>query len=368
MNISVVTWLGSGNYGTALQSYALCRKLACLGHCVSFLPFFDRRFGTKSFLKWMLSLSGVMSWRERRKFGKTDALKKLYAFQQKNYSIKRVWFSSQHKKLLEHTDVFITGSDQIWNAWHSFNPFYFLDFAEDVKRVAYASSIGTSDFPEEHKDEIRALLSRFSRIGVRERTAVKAIASLLHRDDIVQVLDPTFLLTAEEWEKLADEATIEFDPPHEYILCYLIGNGKDYAEQVMRVREVYGFNDIIIIPSVENKSFSVPDAKVYTAAGPKEFVSLLRHAALVCTDSFHATALSINLSVDFVEFLRFSDTDERSQNSRIYDVLDHYRLRQRLYSPETDSWFGKIDYASVQAVLAEDRTRSLGFLTDSIEH
>ena len=368
MNISVITWLGSGNYGTSLQSYALCQKLSNLGYDVSFLPYFDKDFKLKSFLKGVLASIGIMQRREKDKLERTDALRKLYVFQQEKYKIHHVYFPNQYKKLLRQTDVFITGSDQIWNAWYNFNPFYFLDFAKDKKRVAYASSIGTADFPEKYKADIKKLLSRFSHIGVREQTAVNAISALLQRDNIVQVLDPTFLLEAHEWKNLAKEADIEFRLPSKYILCYLIGNNPHYAEQLISVKNAYGIDDIIIVPAAENKSFHVPDAIVYAAAGPKEFVHLIQYAALVCTDSFHATAISINLSIDFVEFLRFKDTDEKSQNSRIYDVLEHYKLRSRLYFSETDEWTKRITYTPVQAQLTEDRIKSVNFLINSIEH
>ena len=192
--------------------------------------------------------------------------------------------------------------------------------------------------------DIKKLLSRFSHIGVREQTAVNAISALLQQDSIVQVLDPTFLLEAHEWKDLAKEADIEFKFPSKYILCYLIGNNTHYAEQLISVKRTYGIDDIIIIPAAENKSFHVPDSIVYTAAGPKEFVYLIQHAALVCTDSFHATAFSINMNTP------------------------HYNLRSRLYSLETDEWTKRITYTPVQTQLTEDRIKSTDFLINSIEH
>ena len=368
MKVSLVTWLGNGNYGTALQSYALYQKLNLLGYDTSFLPYFDRHFSIKSFLKCVLAIVGILHQRDKKRLVKTKALKKLYAFQKEKYNICHIYFPNQYKRLLNHTDVFVAGSDQIWNAWFSFTPFYFLDFAKGKKRIAYASSIGTNDFPEKYKVEIKKLLSRFSHIGVREQAAVKAITKLLNRDDVQQVLDPTFLLEPHEWNELTKEADIEMKLPPKYLLCYLIGNNPNYAEQLLNVAKRYEINDIIIIPAAENKPFYVPESIVYDAAGPKEFVYLIQHAALVCTDSFHATAISINLSINFVEFLRFKDTDKKSQNSRIYDILNHYKLSSRLYSSGTGEWINEIKYAPVQAKLKEDRNKSVNFLINSIEH
>lgn len=369
MKISLITWLGNGNYGTSLQSYALYQKLTNLGYDVSFVPYFDRHFSLKSILKGVLAIMGITQIREKKKMWKRNSLKKLYAFQQEKYRICYIYFPKQYKKLLNQTDVFVTGSDQVWNAWYTFNPFYFLDFAKNKKRISYASSIGTNDFPEQYKKEIQNLLSRFIHIGVRERGAVNAISALLKRNDIQQVLDPTFLLDSQEWNMLAKEADIELKLPSRYIFCYLIGNNPHYTEQLLSVKQEYGIKDIIIIPAVENRSFNVPSSIVYNAAGPKEFVYLIQHAALVCTDSFHATAISINLSTNFVEFLRFKDTDKASQNSRIYDILNHYNLRSRIYSSnDTEGWLKEIDYTPIQATLAEDRIKSVNFLINSIEH
>lgn len=135
MKISLVTWLGNGNYGTALQSYALYQKLKLLGYDILFLPYFDRHFRLKSILKGILAIAGILQRRDKKKLEKTNALKKLYAFQKEKYEICHIYFRKQYKKLLNQTDVFVTGSDQIWNAWYSFNPFYFLDFAKNKKKL-----------------------------------------------------------------------------------------------------------------------------------------------------------------------------------------------------------------------------------------
>ena len=92
------------------------------------------------------------------------------------------------------------------------------------------------------------------------------------------------------------------------------------------------------------------------------------NASYVCTDSFHATALSINFSKDFVEFLRFSDRDIKSQNSRIYDLLNHYNLSYKIYSVNNSDWTNSIDYIKVQESLSSDRRDSLTFLINAIEN
>lgn len=373
--ISIITWIGNGNFGTSLQSFALHEKLKELGYDVNILTAFSCKISIKNMLKSILFYLGFFKikeiWRKKNLKSQSPGKNKLYKFQKEKYQIKSIFTIKQYHRLLNETKVFVTGSDQIWNAWYSYNPFYYLDFAGSVKRIAYASSIGTSDFPEQHKNQIQCLLSKFSHIGVREETAVSAISKLLNRKDIKQVLDPTFLLSASQWRELGKEACIEFPIPKNYILCYLLGNNPQYQNQLEKVISILGIDNIIIIPSVENPTFTITNLnniRIYSDAGPLEFVKLIEHATVVCTDSFHATALSINLSKNFVEFLRFQDGEKISQNSRIYDLLNHFQLSDYIYNDNNNKWSEKIDYLYIQKILSEDRNKSISYLLNAIKN
>lgn len=365
--ISLVTWLGNSNYGTCLQSYALYQKLLLLGYDVSYLKPFNPVFGIESKIKYCLYLLGIYQLLRKIKYSRTAKLRKIFKFQNEKYDIKNIYTKGQCRRLLATTDVFVTGSDQIWNAWYRFDPYFFLSFAGDCKRIAYASSIGTNTFPKVYQQEIKEHLLKFTHIGVREKTAVPVLHDLLGKNGVIQVLDPTFLLYPEDWSVLSSEADIEFQLPKIYMLCYLIGNSDFYVQQLYDVKAKYGIENVIVIPAAENPDFKVENVCIYHGAGPSEFVKLIQNATLVCTDSFHATAISINCSIDFVEFLRFDDSDEKSQNSRIYDLLDHYNLRNRLYSSTNESWINRIDYTLQQEILFADRQKSLSFLISSIE-
>ena len=369
--ITLVTWLGGGNYGTSLQSFALHRKLQDLGYSVTFFTGCPKKFTVKNKIKYVLELFGInlSSIKKKIKRSKlTSKQRKLQDFIKHNYNLARpINSKKQLDKLVEKTDVFVTESDQIWNTVYSFNPFFFLDFAKNKKRIAYASSMGISAFLDEHKPEVKRLLSKFQHIGVRELTAVKAISSLLGRSDVQQVLDPTFLLDKNDWFNISKLASIEIEIPKRYIFCYLIGNNPWYKEQIADVMESTGIDKLIIVPAVENKDFSIEGATIYDAAGPLEFVKLIKEATLVCTDSFHATAISLNMEKPFVEFMRFSDESKGSQNSRIYDLLGRYNLGHRIYNKSEKRWAESIDYTSVTKQINEDRKKSLDFLVESIE-
>ena len=369
-NIVLVTWIGGGNYGTSLQSFALHRKLELLGYNVSFLLKFPDTFRFKDKVKCILCKLGIDMNITRmfiRSTKKSVKQKKLADFVSDNYNICEIHSQGDLIKLIEKTDAFVTGSDQIWNTAYSFNPFYFLDFAGESKRIAYASSIGLEDFPQEHKPVVKELLSKFSHIGLREQTAVGVVSKLLGRKDVVQVLDPTFLLKETEWTDISNHASIEIKLPKKFIFCYLIGKNSWYKEQLTKVMETTGIKDVVVVPAAEYAGFSIEGATIYNGAGPLEFVKLIHASSFVCTDSFHATALSINLNKDFVEFMRFRDSDKASQNSRLYDVLTHYQLMDRIFSEEKIKWSHKIDFTFSNKQLEEDRKKSLDYLVNAIE-
>lgn len=366
-SITIVTWIGSGNFGTSLQSFALHCKLEKMGYEVRIVREFPSTLDIKALAKNVLSRLGLY-----KSFKKSALSEKQYRkfvlFQKACYNVVDVFSKSQLRKLIHSTDVFITGSDQIWNTRFALSPHSFLDFAESKKRVAYASSIGLDDFPEEHKPIVKAWLSEFSHIGVREKTGKEILERLLPGKRIYQVLDPTLLLTADEWRRMSADADLNVDFPKRYILCYLIGARANYAAQLERVKAETGITAVLMIPSVEHPAFSLKGASVYSEAGPKEFVKLLSEASYICTDSFHATALAINFSRPFVEFMRFDDCDSASQNSRIYDILGRYSLMSRIYSECGHEWAKETDYPAVTRLLAKDRAASTAFLSNSIEH
>jgi hypothetical protein len=195
MKICIITWIGTGNFGTSLQSYSLHIKLQELGYDVSLLEYFDH--SDFSILVKYKRLSRLIKLKLKQVLGidpnTRNKQRKLRSFNKANYNITFVSSKSQYNTLLKETDVFVTGSDQIWNCYNSYNPFYFLSFAKDNKRVAYASSMGTKDFPSERKADIKLLLEKFDHIGVRERTAVDAITKLSITKNVRQVVDPTLL-------------------------------------------------------------------------------------------------------------------------------------------------------------------------------
>ena len=367
--LGLVTWIGSGNYGTSLQSFALYKVVQSMGYeCYYINPFDYKNFSLRLYVKYMLIYLGFRRIKRKIIFARNKKMAMILNFQKENIKQKDIKTKGQYNRLLEDINVYIAGSDQIWNSYFYLSTFMLLDFAGKNKRISYASSIGTNDIPEKNKDIFKEHLMKFSHISLREEIGVKAVSQLLNRSNIKKVLDPTFLLTPSEWKSISRSVKLKIDLSFDYVLCYLIGQNENYFNQIADLLEKLKIDKLIIIPAAENKYFDYSEAIIYKDAGPKEFVQLIEKAKMVCTDSFHATAISINMSKDFVEFIRFNKDNEESQNSRIYDLLNHFGLNDRIYIQNSNKWIESIDYTKVQLILSDDRKESLNYLVDAIEN
>ena len=270
--------------------------------------------------------------------------------------------------IIKNTDVFITASDQIWNPFcGGFNPFMFLEFAGDVKRIAYSSSISHPCFPSTVEERARIDLSKFKHIAVREKSSVLYLNKLLKRNDVKLVVDPTCLLSKNSWISFSERADIDFDLPNDYILCYFVGSRtNDYSKMVDRVKGKTGIKNVITINCYDNKNFEGAGF-VYNNGGPYEFVYLLRHAKFVCMDSFHATIFALKFGIEFTHILKHADnSDVYSQNTRMYDLLNRYGIMYKIYDENSDAWLRPIDFEKVNHIMNTEISDSIDYLKTAL--
>ena len=200
-------------------------------------------------------------------------------------------------------------------------------------------------------------LKQFEAISLREESGVKALSELgIHAK---MVLDPTFLLDPEEWNSVAAPQAAE-----PYILVYLLRKDNSYSAIIKQIQQESRIRDVRIVPSGENPDFTIDGAHTESAAGIQDFIGLISGAALVCTDSFHGMAMSINLSRQFVAFLRFNKDDSNSQNSRVEELLGRFGLNDRLW---TGSLPPHADYTPVRQKLEALRKESLLYLEQALK-
>lgn len=375
MKIGIITTHYALNYGAILQALALQRTLSDLGHdceIIDYRPdvgkygrnYFYKNRSIRAFLRNIYAFLSVSTYRKfiRRKALFDDVLEKKMRLSDK------IYFSGDDVlSNLDPYDMFICGSDQIWNANLVYDPIYFLDFYEKYplsKYVSYAPSISMDKFDERGKNIYRAHLKKFCAISVRESEG-KALISSLTDKKIEVVLDPVFLLGVENWQKFS-KAPKGINVKAPYIFCYFIGTSKLPAIAVERLRRITGYKVIYCNVQVRdrfNSDVSIQDAS------PQEYVGLIENASIVCTNSFHATAFSVMFKKPLVVTLNLNARD-----ARMIDFLASVELNGRTFSLDN---IDKLDssmveklamgYEQAELLLNTRVKESLNFLEKSFE-
>lgn len=384
--IGLVTLYNSDNYGAMLQAYALQTTICNLG-CECEIVQHDR-FGVSlerggkirkdnlgsliQYLELFLRNPRVLSyaWRAWDK-GLKRALKqdtvKCREFRRDFFSrLSPVFYQSirQIRDDPPRCDAFVCGSDQIWNPerFEGAAPF-FLDFGgDDVDRIAYAPSLATDRIPEPMREQYQKWLGRFQAVSVREHSACNAIEEATGIKPR-WVLDPTFLLSREEWAALAEE-----DPNRhrKFILCYFLGY-ENFIAAYATIREVAKRldADIVVLPKGRH-SLAKGIGPGDQLCGPRAFLGYIKNAAYILTDSFHGTALSINFGKDFGVFRGRANASFSHKFVRMQNILDALGLGGRAFSPGKIPPLAPIDYASAAPKLAALVRESKAFLADAL--
>lgn len=330
MRVAIIThYYNSKNYGGNLQAYALCRVLNNMGLKTEQLSY-DRYSGRK---KRNFRPNGLKKYLNRC-ITKMMNLRIKDNLKRRNSSIEQF-----NKTQIPHTEtvydrnsiaqcagryeVFITGSDQVWHPI-AYCPAYGLEFVPSDKiKLSYAASIAADTISDEYCDVLKKSLSDFSGISVRERNAADIVAELVTIP--VQVsLDPTLLLSREEWEEICSTSKIE----KPYLFCYFLGNDEIHRRLAEEYAEAQGLI-IVTLPYLLgnyrrcDKKFG--DEQLYDIS-PADFIALIKNADMIFTDSFHATVFSIIYEKRFVVFDR---AISGSMGSRLSSLMDMLGLRER---------------------------------------
>lgn len=376
MKIYTITCHDVYNYGASLQAYALQHYLACQNHDVEIIDYLPEYMDKSYKLKWstynMPAVSKLYKFRGRIPF--VDTLYKMSESRRQICFICSKWgrkkafdsFKDNFLKLTDRhfktfgelqnadfkADVFIAGSDQIWNTsfQNGRDASFFLMFA-DGKRISYAASFGLSKLEDIDKPRIKEQLEKFSSISVREKTGL-AILDDLGIKNAIQVLDPVFLLDKKQWLEVASH---KYDFK-DYLLVYNLSSLN--AEIKKCALAVAKEKNLKIVSVEEYAKITYADIRI-TDAGPSEFVELFSKASFVVTNSFHATAFSLLFNVPFFSIIK------NKTASRINDVLEMVDLKGRL-NPETVFDVAPICWTKVNDCLSKNRNKSVDFLENSL--
>lgn len=360
MRIAVVTLHRVYNYGSALQAYATQQVLEEMGHDVYIIDYVTpQRTKKKIFFKPSAdqSVKGIKNVLYRvAKIGSLLLKEKTFgSFVKKHLNLTSKYITTEDlEKKPPVADVYITGSDQVWNSTYNegIDRGFFLDFIpEECKRIAFVASFGKTELDADEIDETKKYIQRYKGLSVREDSA-KQILQGLGREDVVQLIDPTLQISKEGWRKIASPRLIK----EKYLVLMLLYNEDNHAtEYARKIADQKGLKLVKI--SWELKCPEQVDI-LMTHRTPEDFLSLFYYADFVVTNSFHGLAFAINLEKQFIVVPR------NEFNSRIESLLRLVGLENRLVADDEKLFVSEqfIEYEHIRKILEYERKRAKEFI------
>lgn len=371
MKIGIVTFHRAVNYGSILQAYALSRFLedSAGNGCVEIIDYqnraqkniyrlFEYPRNIKAILRNFHSLVNILPL--KRKY------EKFYSFVKENLCLTSDSYSeSDRESLSENSKKYthlISGSDQIWNVkCADFDENYFLAFNNCSKKIAYAPSLGRMDFTKDEEEYFKCYLKNYDAVSVRESSAVEYLERFCNFR-IENVLDPVFLLSANQWDEIAVKPLAS----EKYILCYFLGNIGGMRDFAKRLSKETGLKIVVLIKSLRDV---LSGFETRFDAGPKDFLGLVSNAEYVVTDSFHAVCFSIIYHRRFWAFSPLPDARELGSWMRIPCLLNIVGLEDRILNADnvySKNPFSDIDFEKADESFAGRIEASKNFLKDAL--
>lgn len=370
--VGIITLPGETNYGNRLQLYASVRILAKLGFSGESLLLKKQDSvlqHPKTLLKRAAGRPTSMPWENElrigafRRFGKLTPTREICSIDE-----------------IERSDYsfFAVGSDQVWNPNYIFEcgggplparmyhylagpkafreemDWYFLRFAERDQRVTISPSIGLNGLDRMQSQWLAKGLLGFERLSVREARGAEIIRECTGREATV-TCDPTLVLLPEEWLSVADDRLV---PDYPYVFSYLLGNNLDSYRQPLDL-VTHGGKIPVIAQDGPKGDFRVD-------MGPAEFLSLIKNASHVITDSFHASLFSSLFETPLTIVVRDGGENLFSRLSTLSEMLG---IQDKNFRPGRDKYdeSASKDFEGVADRIDIQRTIFMNFLDASLD-
>lgn len=365
MKIGILTYHTGFNYGASLQAYALQNTIKKLG-----LPNEIINFETEEFV----ASREMFSRKPRRAKEVIKILTRLpyYMVLKKRQEL----FEGYTRECLDISPLYRTeeeviknasdyqcivcGSDQIWNLSKddipASNMLYYLNFPKKQRRVAYAASFGKwVKEADQMQEQFLPWLKEFDHISVREDSGVDYVRS--KGLDCMLTLDPTVLLDREDYEEICAERQV--DTP--YVLLFSWSCGNEVVKAAKKVARKLGMPLLTLTPPPRTIGKGI---KRKLDVGPREFLSMIKYADFVVTDSFHGTAFSTTYEKPYVSIVSNGSADTRMKSllSQL-DLLDHLVDSEHIDIKAMQS----TDFSIVREKKAELRKDSIAYLQNALE-
>lgn len=316
IKIRVITIHGIPNFGSVFQSYALCEYLKRCGYGDTEVIDYNPKYFTARSVK--SRIGRLLNWRA-------------YATREQKFSS----FVDEHIPLTSESylsyqelvarppegDIFIAGGDQLWNVYHScgHDDAFKLTFVSG-KKISYGTSLGQNDFSDAEIKDLAEKIADFDAVAVRESGSVGLLRTA--GVESTHVVDPVFLLDAEDYEEL-------LVPPNRsgYLLVYLVTPSQLLEECIAYLSKKFGL-DVILCSGFSKKCTCDLFLK---DLGPDEILGYIKHADIVLSSSFHATAFAAMFEKQF-----FTILPDKHTNERITDILRIMKLSDRIITEASD--------------------------------
>lgn len=333
-DIKIITLYNSLNFGAYLQAFALQTFLKNNNYNPSF---YEVNKGIS--IELIKHIIG-------RDFRKTP----LNYIQYKKY--KKCWCCLNiNNSDIERAKACIVGSDEIWNVKNSsfyHAPEYFGFNINNKNIISYAPSANITTSDDLRKFDNNLNFEKFSCISVRDKKTLNLVKSMSSKK-VTLVVDPTMLI--EDYSKYENDIEIK----DKYILVYGYTFNKNEIESIKELSKKTGY-----------KLYSIGMPQMWCdkqiTATPFEFLSYIKSAEMIVTETFHGTIFSILYNKNFAAFV--------NHKTKLEDLLDRFSLNARDVS-ETKNLIStleeKIDYVNVNKILKNERKKSAKWLIDAIE-
>ncbi len=364
------------NFGSVLQAYSTCYIIKHFGFEPEIINYMEPRHTNLGAVKDILdniSFDDIQIWKIPMQIGIKMLKVVSYFIQRMKFNLflsrnlpigsKKYFSCDGLMKNPPEADIFMTGSDQVWNSEYNngVDRAYFLDFVSVRRpRISYASSFGQDKILKSEADEVRSLLKKYQAISVRESSGVQIISEM-GIEGAAHVLDPTLLLSRSEWEQ---QFLLEESPEDEpYLLIYSVERSIDTIiyTTAKKIADSLGLRIVFLSQAAKLNSMKGCDVQ-RSFTDVETFLRYFYNARFVVASSFHGLAFSINFERQFAVIL------PPRYNTRLRSLLNLFDLSGRIVEKNIDlgRLTDRIDYRRVSHLLQMEREKSFDFLTSNL--
>lgn len=358
MKAAVITLHTVCNYGTQLQAFATQEKLKQYFEDMVFVDYRRKdtygagllnTFTKGNIIKIPIILPTLIYWKHI--FG---------GFQKKHLQLTKKKYLNENdfENFEDCADIYFSGSDQVWNTgWNNgIIPAMYLSFVPKNKpKYAYASSFGKAKLSDEEISESKKYIDMFNAISVREESGLTILNEQYNYEKSIRIVDPTLALPASFWRKYATPKKIK-EP---YILIYNLNRSQEfdkYAEELSKKTGLKLYRFCTRLDQIFRNGKSIIMPEIF------DFITLVDNATIVLTDSFHATAFSINLNT---EPICIYPENYSGRLSEFLDLVDSKQKHAIDYN-DFDVINRHVDFDHVNKILDEERSKVDNYLSNII--